>query len=51
MGLNRVSSNAEVRAYVDRPVAKGKESKVPMQPRSDLCPEVRETMFQVTNIG
>lgn len=50
MGEKRVSSNADVNAYVFKPVESGKASNVPMQPRKDLCPE-RETMFQVTNMG
>lgn len=50
IGAKRVSSKAEVRAYVDRPVARGRASKVPMQPRKLLLPD-RETVFQVTKRG
>ena len=50
MGEKRVSSKAEVRAYVCRPVERGRASKVPMQPRSVLVPE-RERVFHVTKRG
>ena len=36
IGENRVSSNAEVRAYVCSPVDSGSPSKVPIHPRNDL---------------
>lgn len=36
IGEKRVSSSAEVSAYVERPVERGRGSKVPMQPRRDL---------------
>ena len=50
IGENLVSSNADVRAYVDRPVDRGSASNVPIQPRRLLLPE-RETVFHVTNNG
>ena len=50
MGEKRVSSKAEVRAYVCRPLSSGSPSKVPMHPRSDLCPDL-EIVFHVTNNG
>ena len=50
MGEKRVSSSAEVRAYVERPVDRGRASKVPMQPRRLLLPD-REMVFHVTNNG
>ena len=50
MGEKRVSSKAEVRAYVCRPLSRGSPSKVPIHPRSDLCPDL-EIVFQVINNG
>lgn len=50
IGENRVSSNADVRAYVSRPFSSGNGSNVPMHPRNDLCPDL-ESVFHVTNIG
>ncbi len=50
MGENRVSSKADVRAYVCRPLSSGRPSKVPIQPRRDLCPDL-EIVFHVTNNG
>ena len=50
MGEKRVSSNAELRAYVFSPEESGRPSKVPMHPRRDLCPD-REIVFQVMNRG
>ncbi len=50
MGVKRVSPNAAVSAYDERPVVRGCASKVPIQPRSRLSPE-RDTVFHVTNSG
>lgn len=50
IGEKRVSSYADVRAYVSRPFSSGRGSNVPMQPRNDLCPDL-EIVFHVTNIG
>lgn len=50
MGLNLVSSSAEVKAYDSRPFSSGSASNVPMQPRRDLLPD-RDTVFHVTNMG
>lgn len=46
-----MSSKAEVRAYEERPVERGRGSKVPMQPRSRLSWLPGEMVFQVTNRG
>jgi hypothetical protein len=50
IGEKRVSSKADVSAYVCNPVVSGSGSNVPIQPRNDLWPE-RESVFQVTNSG
>jgi len=52
MGLKRVSWIAEVMAYEARPVAMGRVSKVPMQPRREREEdESGEMVFHVTNKG
>lgn len=50
MGEKRVSSNAEVSAYVCKPLSSGSPSNVPMQPRRDLWPDL-DMVFHVTNNG
>jgi hypothetical protein len=51
MGEKRVSCREEVMAYEERPVAMGRASKVPMQPRRERDEEVSLTRFQVTKRG
>lgn len=49
MGENRTSSKADVRAYSESAVERGRALKVPMQPRRDVPRD--EVLFQVTKSG